>query len=1156
MDRRDFLGRIGLTTSGLLILQSGCVIEAEAESSNGSNAAISSAEKAKDEFASPPFDCGPWVYWFWLDVNVTREGITADLEAMKAVGIAGVLIMDVDQGTPPSFSGSRFGDPEWYELFKFACEEANRLGMQVNMTNDAGWCGSAGPWITPELSMQVVVWNNISVEGGRPVSIQLQQPEARLDYYRDIAVLVFPTPEADKNGQGYRIPDLSGLSDGFTGRTWHPGVGAELNIPMRLDWGKIPEDQLVSKSSILDVTEKMDQYGLLRCELPAGNWTILRFGHTTTGVNNHPAPTGGLGLESDKLSRTATLVQFEALMGRIIKTVGPLAGKSLVATHIDSWETGVQNWTPTMRADFQRMRGYDLLPYMLVLTGQVVDSLEISQRFLWDFRKTIGDLLLENYAAAIREAAGKHGLRLTIEGYSGEPASDVCYGGEAVEPMAECWSWLRFEEWGSVAEMTSAGHVFGRNIIGQETFTANSDERWLGHPAVVKDIGDWTFCEGINRFVFHRYAMQPWTNAHYSPGMCMGPWGMHYERTQTWWNMSKPWHDYVARCCYMLRLGRFVADVCYMEAEGVPRRYLTSEIGPQPSPDYVTYPNPPQTGSAHPPRRPGYNYDACPPELVLERMEFKDGFLTLPGGMKYRALVLPDSPTMTPALLNKLKKFVDAGALVIGPKPGKSPSLSGYPHCDAENQRLADEMWDSGKVISETTAAEALAKRGIKPDFECDQAMVRWTHRHADNMDIYFVANGAVSDQYPNAGWPLVANCSFRVTGAKPEIWDPETGLISPVDMYDMSDGMTRIPLILSAKASVFVVFRHGQALPAERIIRSVSLGGKTLLLAGDRRTQPQIEILSAVYGKPGDSHHTREAESDIRKLIESGELTFPVSKIAAIGGDPDAGVFKTLGIRYRIDGHENHLVFHDGDMVNFDIPGEYPPATVGAGNSGAVELHVTKPGDYRCTLASGKIVTISVPSVPEPVQIQGPWTVKFPDGWGAPAQLQVDKLILWNEHPDPGVRYFSGTASYHCSFFISAEMLAADRRINLNLGDVAVMADITLNGQHLGTLWKSPFQIDVTSALSVGQNTLEMTVVNLWVNRLIGDQQLPPDAERNPNGSLARWPQWLLDGKPSPTGRFTFTTWEVWHKNDLLVDSGLIGPVKLVTTICKRLTL
>ena len=173
------------------------------------------------------------------------------------------------------------------------------------------------------------------------------------------------------------------------------------------------------KSSILDLTGKMDQNGLLGCDLPAGNWTILRFGHTTTGVKNHPAPAGGVGLETDKLSRTATLLQFDALMERITKTVGPLVGKTLVSTHIDSWETGVQNWTPTMREDFQRLRGYDLLPYLPVLTGQVVDSLEISERFLWDFRGTIGDLLLENYAAAMREVARKHDLKLSIEGYCG-----------------------------------------------------------------------------------------------------------------------------------------------------------------------------------------------------------------------------------------------------------------------------------------------------------------------------------------------------------------------------------------------------------------------------------------------------------------------------------------------------------------------------------------------------------------------------------------------------------------------------------------------------------------------------------------------------------------------------------------------------------------
>jgi hypothetical protein len=1116
MNRRDFLGRVGLTTGGLLILQSGCVLEAEAESSNGSKAAISSVEKTKAEFASPPFDCGPWVYWFWLDVNVTREGITADLEAMKAVGIAGVLIMDVDRGTPPSFNGSRFGDSEWYELFKFACEEADRLGIQVNMNNDAGWCGSGGPWITPELSMQVVVWSSTAAVGGQPVNVQLPQPEASMDYYRDIAVLAFLTPPADKTGHGYRIPSTT-----------------LRNYPTRLDWETIPADQLVSKSSVLDVTGEMDQHGLLQCELPAGNWTILRLGHTTTGVKNRPAPAGGVGFETDKLSRTATLLQFDALMGRIVQTVGPLVGKTLVSTHIDSWEIGLQNWTPTMREDFQRLCGYDLLPYMPVLTGQVVDSLEISQRFLWDFRGTIGNLLLENYAAAMREVARKHSLRLSIEGYWGEPANNIRYGGEADEPMAECWAWPRFGQHDSVTEMTSAGHVYGRNVIGQETFTSGANERWLGHPAVVKDIGDWTFCEGINRFVFHRYAMQPWTNPHYAPGMSMGPWGLHYERTQTWWNMSKPWHDYVARCSYMLRQGHFVADVCYMEAEGAPRQFVFSQDDP---------------------RRPGYNFDVCPADLVLERMEYKDGFLTLPGGMKYRILVLPDSPTMTPQLLRTVKKLADAGALVIGPKPGKSPSLMSYPQCDIEVQKLSDELWDNGKVISGTTAAEALKKRGIKPDFECDQSMVRWIHRHTEDMDIYFVANGAITETYPYAGWPMVANCSFRVTGAKPEIWDPESGLISSVTLYDTLDGMTRIPVILPAKGSAFVVFRHGQSHSPAQIIRSISRNNKTFLRAGDQLAPPRIEILSAVYGKLGDAQHTRDAAEDVRKLIESDGLSFPVSKVGDIGGDPDHGASNALDILCRINGHENRLLFHDGNLVDFSVPGEYPPATSEVGRAGTIQLRVTKPGDYRCTLASGETVAISVPSVPEPVQIQGPWAVRFPEGWGAPSPIQFEKLIPWNEHSDPGVRFFSGSASYHCNFHVPEDLLAADHRIELDLGDVAVMADVTLNGRHVGTLWKSPFRIDVTSVLSAGQNTLEIAVANLWVNRLIGDQNLPADADRNPNGSLARWPQWLLDGKASPTGRFTFTTWELWRNTDSLVASGLIGPVQLLTTIRKRL--
>jgi (4-O-methyl)-D-glucuronate---lignin esterase len=1133
IDRRNFLGRIGLTATGLLILQSGCVVKPGTKSFGGGAAAALSGDKVADGFSSPPFDCGPWVYWFWLDMNVTREGITADLEAMKAVGIAGVLIMDVDQGTPASFNGAKFGDAKWYELFQFACEEANRLGMEINMTNDAGWCGSGGPWITPELSMQVVVWSSTSIAGGKSLNVVLPQPEAKMDFYRDIAVLAFPTPPADLAGHGYRIADLPGVTDANGGRN-----SRRYNQPTRLNWENLPANQLASKSGIRDLTDKMDAQGVLRCELPEGNWTILRLGHTTTGINNHPAPVGGLGLETDKLSRSATLFQFEALMGRIVKNIGPLAGKTLVATHIDSWEIGVQNWTPTMRHDFKRLRGYDLLPYLPALTGQVVDSLEISQRFLWDFRKTIGDLLLENYAVAMRKTAQKHGLRLSIEGYSGEPASDVCYGGEAVEPMSECWSWGRFGASDTVTEMASAGHVYGRNIVGQETFTASSNEKWLGHPAVVKDIGDWTLCEGINRFVFHRYAMQPWTNPHYSPGMSMGPWGLHYERTQTWWNMSKPWHDYVARCQYLLRQGHFVADVCYMEAEGAPRRFSSPDNGP-----------------GHPPRRPGYNYDGCPPEVVLERMEFKDGFLTLPGGMKYRILVLPDSPTMTPKLLRKIKKLVDSGARVIGPKPEKSPSLCDYPHCDDEVQKLSAELWDNGKIISGKTAAQALAAQGIKPDFECDQPMARWIHRRTDDMDIYFVANGAVAGKYPYAGHSLVANCSFRITGVKPEFWDPETGRISPVALYDTSDDITHIPIVLPPKASVFIVFRHNQSSALRRSVRSVSRNGETLLIAGGWQTASQVEILSAVYGKLGEPQHTCDVKAIIQNLIDNGETTFPVVKIAAIGGDPDINLVKTLDVRYRSNGKEEHILLHDGDMVDFNVRGQNPPVTVETSADGGLLVCATKPGDYLCALSSGKTATIAIPNITDPIELQGPWTVKFPAGWGAPHQIRLEKLIAWNEHPDAGVRYFSGTASYHCEFDVPGELLAGDHRIELDLGGVAVMADVTLNGQHLGIIWKPPFLMDVTPSLRAGHNTLEIAVTNLWVNRMIGDQQLPPDADHNPNGTLKSWPQWLLAGKPSPTGRFTFTTWELWRKTDPLVESGLIGPVRLRTAVCKRIS-
>ena len=210
------------------------------------------------------------------------------------------------------------------------------------------------------------------------------------------------------------------------------------------------------------------------------------------------------------------------------------------------------------------------------------------------------------------------------------------------------------------------------------------------------------------------------------------------------------------------------------------------------------------------------------------------------------------------------------------------------------------------------------------------------------------------------------------------------------------------------------------------------------------------------------------------------------------------------------------------------------------------IEAQVWQPGTYSLTSADGKTRQFEAGAFPEPVEITGPWDLRFPPNAGAPERVTLDRLISWSQHTDAGVRYFSGTATYHKTFNVRAGLIQPGRRWYLDLGRVEVMARVRLNGTDLGLLWKQPYSVDATDALKPGENTLEVQVVNLWPNRMIGDEQLPEDSDRNPNGTLKQWPQWLLDGKPSPTGRYTFTSWRLWHKDSPLVDSGLLGPVRL----------
>ncbi len=1065
----------------------------------------------ENSFQHPPASARPWVYWFPLSGNLTKPGITADMEALARVGIGGVLYMEVDQGAPKG--AADFAGPLWMDLFSHAAREAQRLGLEINFNNDAGWNGSGGPWITPELSMQKVVWSEVSVSATNRKPITLPQPKTATKFYQDIAVLAMPEP-----GENSRVADFAAKAS-----SQPDGIIKSLP-PLAANFKAAPEGACIACEQVLDLTAKMDREGNLHWTPPPGRWLVMRFGHTTTGKMNHPAPASGMGLECDKLSAAAAAYHFDHLMGRLVERNRALTGKgrTLVGVHIDSWENGTQNWTPLMRKEFKRLRGYDLLPFLPALSGRIVGSTEITERFLWDLRQTVSDLIVANYAGTFRKLANKNGLRLTIEAY-GEPADDMEYAGQCDEPMGEFWAWSKFGAASSVTEMASAGHTYGKPIIGAESFTSNNKEKWQSYPGNIKDLGDWALCEGINRFVVHRYAAQPWTNA--APGMSMGPWGLHYERTQTWWEQSKAWHEYLARCQSLLQQGQFVADIAYLAPEGAPREFQA----------------PPEAESA-PHIRSGYGWDGCSAEVVLTRMRVSHGRIILPDGMSYRALVLPTVETMTPALLAKIKQLADAGALIVGPvaPPRQSPSLADYGAGDETVRKSAAELWASGKILTGQTAQALLAQRGVPPDFSA-QPLLRHTHRRIGEAEVYFVANPE-----PNA---VQTVAGFRVCGRQPELWWPDSGRRENSLSFQESNGVTRVALALGPSGSVFVVFRK----PAAGIDPVVELRHDSRVewsLANPPAPAPAapIKITKATYGVPGDPEHTRDVAHKLQVIVDGGERLIPVEQMAQ-GDDPAYGVVKTLVVEYTCRDQTLTASGQDQEVLRLQeghtAPAAMEPkAQVLSAAGGGTVLAAAQAGTYEWQTAGGQTKTVAVPALPAAQEIAGPWQVSFAPKAGGPGDVTFARLEDWTQRAEPGIKYYSGTAVYQTTFVANGP--AANMEWRLDLGDVAVMAEVKLNGQALGTLWKPPYQLDVSSALQPGENQLEIKVVNLWINRQIGDENLAEDSDRKPDGTLKSWPEWVQQGKPSPTGRISFTSWRLWKKGDRLSPSGLLGPVRL----------
>jgi hypothetical protein len=776
------------------------------------------ADALANDFRSPPATAKPWVYWYFMDGNLTHDGMMADLAAMKKAGIGGAIFLEANLGIPRGKVD--FMSPQWLKLVGDAVREADRLGIQIALGSGPGWCGTGGPWLKPDQTMQHLVGCETNVTGPAKFSATLPQPQPRKPYfgegtltpelkktwrefYRDVAVLAFPTPTgtnriagADEKALYYREPFSS-----------KPGVKPFLPAPA--EFPTAPADSCIPQRGVVELTSKTSATGQLVWDVPPGNWTIMRLGRTLTGQTTRPAPQPGLGFESDKFDRAALDAHFAAYVKKVLAQTGRRTNAlgGLTMLHFDSWEMGSQNWSPDFRAAFKKRRGYDPVKFLPAFTGQIVESVEVSERFLWDVRQTAQELVVENHVGHLAELAHKNGLTLSVEPYDLNPCADLTLGRVADVPQCEFWH-LGFNTAYSVIEAASIAHTCGRPMVAAEAFTSDPGEDWKADPASLKAQGDWAFCTGVNRLDFHRFQAQPWTNRW--PGMTMASYGVHWDRTQTWWDMAGAYHDYLSRCQFLLQRGVTVADVCFLAAEGAPHVFRP--------PSSATTGNPPDHG--------GYNFDGCAPETLLERATVKNGKLVFPGGTTYQILVLPERQTMTPKLLRKIAALVKAGATVFGPPPIKSPSLANYPQCDAEVKKLARELWGDvdgekvfahafgqGRVLWRKTQVQPgeqygdyaavtnlLAEKNLPPDFSAD-GPIRFTHRRDGDAEIYFVAN-----RETNA---VEANCAFRVAGKQPELFDPLTGETRALPQFSEADGRTKISLRFEPEQSYFIVFRQ-----------------------------------------------------------------------------------------------------------------------------------------------------------------------------------------------------------------------------------------------------------------------------------------------------------------------------------------------------------
>lgn len=1114
----------------LLLFAVSPVDGAELNRSGSATSALFNEEEIPlmNRFVSPPPSARPWVFWFWMNGNISREGITADLEAMADKGFGGVVQFSSTLGIPAG--PFAFGSPEWREMMLHALKEAKRLGLEFTLHQGAGYCGSSGPHVTPEMSMQTLTVSETEVSGPGLQTIALKTPPHRYDYYRDLAVYALPRPAA-------AIPRV----DHYRRKAFYENKGP-LRVPLSPSVATtIPLTELIR----LDALPGPD--GKLVWNVPHGEWTLLRVGHTTTGKLTVNGPEGGTGLEVDKMNRDPLKEHLNAYYFSLADAAGDAAPGS---THIDSWEVGAQNWTGRFPKHFRTLRGYEVMDWLPVAAaGWKLGSETESERFLFDFRRTIADLIAREYFGAMRDFAGERGHYLSVQGYGAGNLDNLLVSRAGQVPQAEFWIGTadRHYRRGPLAE--SAARMQGRSIAGAEAFTTGEIcGKWQQHPGSLKVLGDRYFARGVNLFFFHRYVLQPWMNRY--PGMTYGRFGIHLDRTNTWFDEADAYYDYIRRCQAVLQ-ARAPKDSLILRGDDIPS-------------DAV---RPPYAISRH--------YDCMfglPEDLRV--LEVRDGRLYHPSGYDFALLVLPDEETMSLEVLTEVERIVAAGGCVLGPAPKRAYGLLGYPGIDQEIQQRSGRLWGPGQsgfrehvgagtVFWKMSVDDVFKKLGLPPVVEgqvpdgtplSDAAVdeVLWARRTAEDGTAYFVSNQG--DQ------PLLRTLTFRERADAVELWNPEDGSRVPLPYRTRTpDGRTAVRLHMEPGESLFLFFPKNA--PETRAVESFTFNGKEARVP-EPVPPPALSVERAVYGDGG--RNNKNVTEFFRLKLARGGGPVRINPPAMDVRDPAPGKVKELRVFLRKGDEEIILTGRDGGTLTLPSPDAFETdgTTEASVNPLAPEVCLTPDGFslrthaaglYELRDSAGNRVSKALPAAPDSMVLKGPWQIHFPQqaayGSALPADRVLNRLIDWRKAEDDALKFFSGSAVYSIEFELPAELPREKLFAHLDLGGVGVLAHVSLNEKEMGGLWYPPFRMEVSGALRPGLNRLRVRVTNLWTNRLIGDAAKPAPMKFGSSGKDGRpleWPDWVQGGSVPDTGRSTFTTWRFYEADDALQPSGLIGPVAL----------